>query len=111
MSDYSTVPLEGLYISKTDPTFRITVVEVSIVEDEDDEPDEELFYLVTWVPEGDEDDMSAMAYELDPTEWQAFVKAEQLVYDRDPYLDSIPENSNLVEIRDLLARAKKNDRS
>lgn len=111
MNHYSAVPLEGLYISKTDPTFRITVVEVSIVEDEDDEPDDDLFYLVTWVLEGDEDDMSAMAYELDPTEWQDFVKAEQLEYDRDPYLDSIPENSSLAEIRDLFARTKKNDRS
>lgn len=46
--------------------------------------------------------MTAMGFELDPVEWQAFVESEQLVFERDPYMDSIPENSNLAKIRDFL---------
>lgn len=107
MSNYSAVPQEGLYVSKLDPTLRITVIEVTVVEDEDDEPDDELFYLVTWVEEGDEDDMSAMAYELDPTDWHEFVKAEQLEFVSDPYEVAVNENSNLAKIRDMLAQVKK----
>ncbi|SUB82566.1 Uncharacterised protein [Pragia fontium] len=55
--------------------------------------------------------MSAMEYELDPSEWLAFVESEQLVFECDPYMDSIPENSHLARVRDLLMQAKKNDHS
>lgn len=55
--------------------------------------------------------MSAMEFELDPVEWQAFVESEQLVFERDPYMDSVPENSNLAKIRDLLMKTRQNDRS
>ncbi len=48
---------------------------------------------------------------LDPGEWQAFVESEQLVFERDPYMDSAHENSNLAKIRDLLMKNKQNDRS
>lgn len=111
MSDNSAVPQEGIYVSKSDPSLRISVIEVSIVEDEDDGPDDELFYLVTWIEGEDQGNLDAIEYELDPAEWQAFVKSEQLEFERDPYLDNIPENSNLAKIRDMLAQAKKNDRS
>lgn len=40
--------------------------------------------------------MSAMEFELDPVEWQAFVESEQLVFERDPYMDSVPENSGFT---------------
>ncbi|QKN81348.1 hypothetical protein [Scandinavium goeteborgense] len=111
MSDLSTMPQLGIYVSKTDPSLRITVTDVDVVDDEDDLSPEELFYLVRWIEGEDESDMSAMEFELDPTEWQAFVESEQLVFERDPYMDSIPENSHLAKIRDLLLQAKKNDRS
>ncbi|MEX6312581.1 hypothetical protein AB6G19_01160 [Providencia manganoxydans] len=55
--------------------------------------------------------MSAIEFELDPFEWQAFAESEQLVFERDPYMDSVPENSNLAKIRDLLMKTKQNDRS
>ncbi len=87
---------------------RITVTDVDIV---DDSPDDELFYLVRRVEGEDESDMSAMEFELDPVEWQAFVESEKLVFERDPYMDSVPENSNLAKIRDLLMKTKQNDRS
>lgn len=79
--------------------------------DENDSPDGELFYLVRWIEGEDESDMSAMEYEQDPSEWLAFVESEQLMFERDPYIDSIPENSHLARIRDLLMQAKKNDHS
>ena len=55
--------------------------------------------------------MSAIEFELDPVEWQAFVESEQLVFERDPYMDSAPENSNVAKIRDFLMKTKQNDRS
>lgn len=73
-------------------------------------PVDELFYLVRWIEGEDESDMSAMEFELDPVEWQAFVESEQLVFECDPYMDSAPENSNLAKIRDLLMKSKQNDR-
>lgn len=111
MSDLSTIPQLGIYVSKSDPSLRITVTDVDVIDDEDDSSPEELFYLVRWIEGEDESDMSVIAYELDPSEWQAFVESEQLVFERDPYLDSIPENSHLAKIRDLLMKAKQNDRT
>ncbi|MCE1610727.1 hypothetical protein L8P11_16950 [Enterobacter kobei] len=109
MSDLSTIPQLGIYVSKSDPSLRITVTDVDVVDN--DSPDDELFYLVHWIEGEDEGDMSAMEFELDPTEWQAFVESEQLVFERDPYLDSIPENSHIAQIRDLLMKVKQNGRS
>ncbi|MCW2452313.1 UNVERIFIED_ORG: hypothetical protein M2414_000018 [Rahnella aquatilis] len=110
MGEFSDIPREGVYVSKTDPTLRISVVEVNFSED-DDEPDDELFYLVSWVEEGNEDDMSAPAYELNPTEWEAFVNSEQLEFAYDPYLLAIPEDSHLTKLLDVITSDKKNDRS
>lgn len=111
MNNIPSVPQLGIYVSKIDPTLRITVTDVDIVDDDDDSPDDELFYLVRWIEGEDESDMSAMEFELDPVEWQAFVESEQLVFERDPYMDSAPENSNLAKIRDLLMKTEQNDRS
>ncbi len=108
MNNIPSMPQLGSYVSKIDPTLRITVTDVDIV---DDSPDDKLFYLVHWIEGEDESDMSAMEFELDPVEWQAFVESEQLVFERDPYMDSTPENSNLAKIRDLLMKSKQNDRS
>lgn len=108
MNNIPSMPQLGIYVSKIDPTLRITVTDVDIV---DDSPDDELFYLVRWIEGEDESDMSAMEFELDPAEWKAFVESEQLVFERDPYMDSVPENSNLAKIRDLLMNTKQNDRS
>lgn len=101
----------GIYVSKIDPTLRITVTDVDIVDDDDESPDDELFYLVRWIEGEDENDMSAMEFELDSVEWHAFVESEQLVFERDLYMDSAPVNSNLAKIRDLLMKTKQNDRS
>lgn len=111
MNNIPSMPQLGIYVSKIDPTLRITVTDVDIVDDDDDSPDDELFYLVRWIEGEDESDMSAMEFELDPVEWQAFVESEQLVFERDPYMDSVPENSNLAKIRDLLMKTKQSDRS
>lgn len=108
MNNIPSMPQLGIYVSKIDPNLRITVTDVDIVVDS---PDDELFYLVHWIEGEDESDMSAMEFELDPVEWQAFVESEQLVFERDPYMDSVPENSNLAKIRDLLMKTKQNDRS
>ena len=107
MSNTPPIPREGIYVSKTDPSLRITVTEVDIVDDESDTSDEELFYLVRWIDGEDESDLSAIEYELDPTEWQAFVESEQLEFERDPYLDAIPENSHLAKIREMLSKNSK----
>ncbi|WP_438335733.1 hypothetical protein ACSYAE_07715 [Edwardsiella tarda] len=108
MNNIPTMPQLGIYVSKIDPTLRITVTDVDIV---DDSPDDELFYLVHWIEGEDESDMSAMEFELDSVEWQTFVESEQLVFERDPYMDSVPENLNLAKIQDLLMISKQNDRS
>ncbi|EFC4483420.1 TPA: hypothetical protein RKW56_002645 [Escherichia coli] len=111
MNNIPPIPQLGIYVSKIDPTLRITVTDVDIVDGEDDSPDDELFYLVHWIEGEDESDMTAMGFELDPLEWQAFVESEQLVFERDAYMDSIPENSNLAKIRDFLMKTKQNDHS
>ncbi len=80
MSSENLIPEEGLYISKKDPSMRLVVTEVNVVDDEEDDDGEEVFYLVTVVKEGDEDDMSAPGFEYDPGEWQRFVKSHQLEY-------------------------------
>lgn len=111
MNNIPSMPQLGIYVSKIDPNRRIIVTDVDIVDDDDDSPDDELFYLVHWIEGEDESDMSAMEFELDPVEWQVFVESEQLVFERDPYMDSVTENSNLAKIRDLLMKTKQNDRS
>lgn len=111
MNDILAMPKLGIYVSKTNPSIRISVTDVDIADDEDDSPGSELQYFVSFVEGEDENDMSALVFELDQSEWQDFVRSEQLEYDRDPYLDSIPENSPIAKIRDLLMQAKKNDRS
>lgn len=106
MSNILPMPQLGIYVSKTDPSLRITVTDVDIADDENDFPDDELLYFVRFIEGEDEADLSAMEFELDSAEWQALVKSEQLVFDRDPYMDSISENANLAKIRDLLMKAK-----
>ncbi|MEX9782292.1 hypothetical protein AB7309_22015 [Providencia manganoxydans] len=108
MSKDSTIPELGSYVSKTDPNFRIIVTDVYVLDDENSSSNDKLFYLVSLIEGDDEDDMSVMGYELDPTEWLAFVEVEQLVFERDPYIGSIPENSCLAEIRDFLMQKKNN---
>ncbi|RJL50646.1 hypothetical protein D5071_12870 [Pectobacterium carotovorum] len=102
------MPQLGIYISKTDPNLRITVTDVDVVDAENDSPSSELFYLVSWIEGEDESDMSAMEYESNPSEWLAFVESEQLVFERDPYMDSIPEDSHLARMRDMLMQEKNN---
>ncbi|HBM3109999.1 TPA: hypothetical protein ACOVJJ_000405 [Klebsiella oxytoca] len=107
MTDEEMIPREGIYVSKTDPSLRITVTDVVVVDDEDDSPDDELFYLVNFIEGEDEGDLSVVGFELNTEEWLSFVKSEQLVFERDPYLDNIPEGSHLAKIRDLLLKTKK----
>ncbi|CNI33066.1 hypothetical protein [Yersinia pekkanenii] len=74
------VPLEGLYVSSLPAGERIVVTEVTVVDDDEDEEGDEVFFLVTFVEEGDEDDMSAPGFELNPEEWQQFVKEKKLTF-------------------------------
>ncbi|MGE4774572.1 hypothetical protein [Yersinia enterocolitica] len=71
------IPLEGLYVSSLPAGERIVVTEVTVAEDEESD---EVFFLVTFVEEGDEDDMSAPGFELNPEEWQQFVKENKLTF-------------------------------
>lgn len=107
MTEEKMIPREGIYVSKTDPSLRITVTDVVVVDDEDDSPEDELFYLVSFIEGEDEEDLSAAGFELNTEEWLSFVKSEQLVFERDPYLDDVPEDSDIAKIRDLLREAKK----
>ncbi|WP_145587367.1 hypothetical protein [Yersinia aldovae] len=74
------IPLEGLYVSSLPAGERIVVTEVTVAEDDEDEEGDEVFFLVTFVEEGDEDDMSAPGFELNPEEWQQFVKENKLTF-------------------------------
>ncbi|WP_242900242.1 hypothetical protein [Klebsiella variicola] len=97
MSSENSIPEEGLYVSKKDPSLRLVVTDVDVVDDEEDDNDGDIFFLVTVVREGDEDDMSAPGYEYDPEEWQRYVNNHQLEY--------IPEKEMTVaEIRELLKK-------
>ena len=60
MNNIPPIPQLGIYVSKIDPTLRITVTDVDIVDGEDDSPDDELFYLVHWIEGEDESDMSVI---------------------------------------------------
>lgn len=74
MNNEIIIPKEGLYVSKTDPSVRLVVTEVHIVDEED------IYFLATVVNEGDEDDMSAPSYEYEPDEWYRLVKNQLLEY-------------------------------
>lgn len=58
------MPQLGIYVSKIDPTLRITVTDVDIVDDDDDSPDDELFYLVRWIEGEDERYLSVIQENL-----------------------------------------------
>lgn len=76
MSTQPQIPDEGLYVSRKNPQIRLVVTDVDVVADDDD--DDEIFFLVTVVKDGDEDDMSAPAFEYDPDEWRRLVNSHQL---------------------------------
>ncbi|CAI2061956.1 Uncharacterised protein [Serratia quinivorans] len=80
MTDKNEVPKEGLYVSTIPGGERLVVVDVNVVEDEDDEEGDDIFFLVTAVNEGDEEDMSAPSWEFDSTEWQEHVEREKLEF-------------------------------
>ncbi len=58
----------------------MVVVDVNVVEDDDDEEGDKIFFLVTFVDEGDENDMSAPSWEFDSTEWWEHVAREKLEF-------------------------------
>lgn len=78
MSTQPQIPDEGLYVSRKNPQIRLVVTDVDVVADDDDDDDDEIFFLVTVVKDGDEDDMSAPAFEYDPDEWRRLVNSHQL---------------------------------
>lgn len=80
MPDNIEVPKEGLYVSTIAGGERLVVVDVNVVEDDEDEEGDEIFFLVTFVNEGDENDMSAPSWEFDPTEWREHVAREKLEF-------------------------------
>ncbi|HEJ9057250.1 TPA: hypothetical protein SML50_001511 [Serratia fonticola] len=80
MTNEIEIPEEGLYVSSNPSGERFVVTEVTVVEDDEDEEGDDAYFLVTVVDEGDEDDMSAVAQELDPDEWKLFVKTYKLTF-------------------------------
>lgn len=80
MPDNIEVSKEGLYVSTIAGGERLVVVDVNVVEDDEDEEGDEIFFLVTFVNEGDENDMSAPSWEFDPTEWREHVAREKLEF-------------------------------
>jgi hypothetical protein len=66
-------PEKGLYISAKDPSIRIYVEDVNVVED-DEEEDLNGFFLVSIVDEDGIDDMGAPGQELDPDQWFELVE-------------------------------------
>ncbi|MFT4273902.1 MAG: hypothetical protein QM578_23105 [Pantoea sp.] len=102
MTHSNKIPSEGLYVSKKDPSVRLVVTDVIVV-DEEQEDTAELLYLVYATHEGDEDDMSELGYELMPEEWQEFVRLNQLEF--------IPEREMTVaELRKFLGGSKNSGR-
>lgn len=66
-------PEKGLYISAKDPSIRIFVEDVNVVEDDEEEGLNE-FFLVSIVNEDGIDDMGEPGQELDPDQWFGFVE-------------------------------------
>ena len=94
------IPLEGLYVSRKDPSVRLIITEVTVVDEGEEDHGGEPYFNVTVVAEGEEDDMSAPGYELDPEGWKGLV-VEGL-------LEFVPENkTSLSDIRALLAKSSK----
>lgn len=56
----------------------MVVVDVNVIQD--DEEGDEIFFLVTFVNEGDEGDISAPSWEFDSTEWREHVAREKLEF-------------------------------
>ncbi len=56
----------------------MVVVDVNVIQD--DEEGDEIFFLVTFVNEGDENDMSVPSLEFDSTEWREHVAREKLEF-------------------------------
>ena len=61
-------------MSQKSITLRIAVTDVDIVDGGDDSPDDGVLFSPLDRGE-DESDMTAMGFELDPVEWQAFVES------------------------------------
>lgn len=76
MGTETLIPEEGVYVSQKNPSLRLIVTEVDVVED--DEDDDGTFFIVTVVRDGEENDMSAPGFEYEPDEWQQLVKTHQL---------------------------------
>lgn len=75
----ATLPKKGLYVStKKVEGMRLFVEDV--FGPEDDELDEDEFYLVNVIDEASKDDFSAMGDEMDNSQWQALVEEYGLVH-------------------------------
>lgn len=70
-------PELGIYVSTTDPSLRFVVEDVTVVDDEDGDGEDD-FFLVSVVAADGKDDILAMGEELDPDEWTDFVEQHQL---------------------------------
>ncbi|MBP2197244.1 hypothetical protein [Pantoea cypripedii] len=94
MTAQHTIPSAGLYVSKQDPSVRLIVTDVIVV-DEQQEDAGDIFYLVYANHDDDKGDMYEPGYELLPEEWQEFTKLNQLEF--------IPEREmSIAELRQLL---------
>lgn len=80
MRNESSIPKEGLYVSQIDPTMKFVVTAVVITNAPGDTDSDEVTYHVKMAKAGDQGDMAALGYELDPDEWWQFVIAHQLEF-------------------------------
>jgi hypothetical protein len=64
------IPEIGIYVASKQDYERYVVTDVFISKEEESKG----FFLVTFIPEADVEDMSAPDYSLDPEQWFSFVE-------------------------------------
>ncbi|WP_312241728.1 hypothetical protein [Pantoea sp.] len=90
---HNVIPMEGYYVSGSNPSFKLIVTEVIVMERDEDEEDDDTFFLVNAVNDDDDKDFYTPTYEFIPDEWWQFVKTNQLRF--------VPENN--IPASDLLS--------
>jgi hypothetical protein len=97
MKNQNVIPMEGFYVSSNNPSLKLIVTEVIVIELDEEEDDP--FFVVNAVNEDDDDDISLPAYEFIPNEWWQFVRSNQLKFVPETHIPEADLRSFLAKVR------------